>query len=95
MIFNIFAQLDNASDAETLLPLLLSPEEMTAINSRVLVYKALMDGQLSQREIAKIHNVSIATITRGSNNLKAMSAAQREFLQQVLQHDSQEQLTEK
>jgi len=91
MIFNIFAQLDNTNDAETLLPLLLSPEEMVAINSRVVVYKALMDGQLSQREIAKTHNVSIATITRGSNNLKSMSPIQRQFLQQSLQ----EALTEK
>jgi len=91
MIFNIFAQLDNTNDAETLLPLLLSPEEMVAINSRVVVYKALMDGQLSQREIAKTYNVSIATITRGSNNLKSMSPIQRQLLQQALQ----EVLTEK
>lgn len=95
MIFNIFAQLDNVSDAETLLPLLLSPEEMTAINSRVIVYKALMEGQLSQREIAKTYNVSIATITRGSNNLKAMSPAQRQLLQQVIQHNFKQEFTEK
>lgn len=95
MIFNIFAQLDNVSDAETLLPLLLSPEEMTAINSRVIVYKALMEGQLSQREIAKTYNVSIATITRGSNNLKAMSPAQRQLLQQAIQHNFKQEFTEK
>lgn len=84
MIFNIFANLESKADVETLLPLLFSVEEMSAVNSRALIYKELLLGNLSQREIAKVHNISIATITRGSNNLKQMNESERKFLQKLL-----------
>ncbi|MAZ40348.1 MAG: trp operon repressor [Legionellales bacterium] len=56
----------------TLLIALLTPEEYENIAKRMLILEALMKKELSQREIAKQYNVSIAKITRGSNELKRM-----------------------
>ena len=49
----------------TLLIALLTPEEYENIAKRMLILEALMKKELSQREIAKQYNVSIAKITRG------------------------------
>jgi TrpR family transcriptional regulator, trp operon repressor len=45
-------------------------EEKNTLSSRYLIIKELLEGKLTQREIAKVHSVSIAQITRGSNALK-------------------------
>jgi len=84
MINELLGATSNEKDVARILPLLLSAEELNAINSRTLVYKELLLGDKSQREIAKIHNISIATITRGSNNLKSMSHAEKKLLQTLL-----------
>lgn len=84
MIDELLSKTTNKEQISLILPLLLSSEELSAINARVLVYKELLSGEKSQRDIAKIHNVSIATITRGSNNLKSMSYAEKELLQTLL-----------
>ncbi|QUM75367.1 trp operon repressor [Moritella sp. 24] len=84
MINELFCDISNKEDVSLILPLLLSAEELNAIRSRALVYKELLLGDKSQREIAKIHNISIATITRGSNNLKSMSSTEKELLQTLL-----------
>lgn len=84
MINELFCKVTDKEDVSLVLPLLLSAEELNAISSRALVYKELLLGEKSQREIAKVHNISIATITRGSNNLKSMSDAEKELLQTLL-----------
>ncbi|CAM3046760.1 trp operon repressor [Moritella viscosa] len=84
MINELLLDISSKDDISLVLPLLLSSEELNAINARVLVYKELLLGERSQREIAKIHNISIATITRGSNNLKSMSNIEKELLQTLL-----------
>ncbi|MFT5880673.1 MAG: TrpR family trp operon transcriptional repressor [Moritella sp.] len=84
MISELLGKIANTDDFSLLLPLLLSADELNAINGRTLVYKELLSGEKSQREIAKEHKISIATITRGSNNLKAMSVAEKTLLQTLL-----------
>ncbi|QUM86495.1 MULTISPECIES: Trp family transcriptional regulator [unclassified Moritella] len=84
MINELLLDISNKGDISLVLPLLFSPEELNAVNARALVYKELLLGERSQREIAKIHNISIATITRGSNNLKSMSSIEKELLQTLL-----------
>jgi len=84
LINELFQHVSSEEDISLILPLLLSVEELNAINARALVYKELLLAEKSQREIAKIHNISIATITRGSNNLKAMSAKEKQLLQTLL-----------
>jgi len=84
MINALLGGISNQEDFALVLPLLLSPEELNAINARTLVYKELLLAEKSQREIAKIHNISIATITRGSNNLKSMSDKEKQLLHSLL-----------
>ncbi|WP_019615404.1 trp operon repressor [Psychromonas ossibalaenae] len=84
MIAKLLSETVGSEDLTLLIPLLLSPEELNAVNGRILVYKELLLGEKPQREIAKEYKISIATITRGSNNLKSMSSAERKLLQKLL-----------
>lgn len=70
----------SAGDLEKLLMILLAPEERDSIGIRLSILKALLDGKQSQREVAAGLGVSIATITRGSNNLKSLEEADKQFL---------------
>lgn len=60
---------------DALFDLVLTPEEKSDIATRCLIIKELLTQEASQRDIAKNLNVSIAKITRGSNELKRMKAA--------------------
>lgn len=55
-------------------------EEKDTFAARFLVIKALLEGSLSQREIASRLKVSIAQITRGSNALKIISPELRKIV---------------
>ncbi|MBY5993459.1 trp operon repressor [Ferrimonas balearica] len=81
------------SEPETaaLLGLLLSHDEREAIGGRLAVFRALLAGELSQRQIAATLGVSIATITRASNNLKSMAEAERDALRRLILSPQQEQ----
>ncbi|MDF0533714.1 trp operon repressor [Shewanella yunxiaonensis] len=59
---------------DCLFELLLTEEERQAFAGRLKVFQLLLEGQLSQRQIAAEYGISIATITRCSNYLKNMSA---------------------
>ncbi len=56
-----------------LFELLLTPEEKTGMKTRCLIIKELIHKQKNQRQISADLNVSIAKITRGSNELKKRS----------------------
>lgn len=64
--------------------LFLTFEERETMGSRFLIIKALLEGQLTQREIAETYKVSIAQITRGSNALKIMDPEFKKFLEKKL-----------
>ncbi|SDI99029.1 Trp operon repressor [Ferrimonas sediminum] len=64
--------------------LLLTLDEREAIGARLAVFRALLAGKLTQRQIAATLNVSIATITRCSNTLKNLSDAERDRLQSLI-----------
>lgn len=63
-------QADSDKTLDALLDLVLTSEERKDIATRCLIIRDLLAHEESQREIAKNHNVSIAKITRGSNELK-------------------------
>ncbi|MCZ4336240.1 trp operon repressor [Shewanella colwelliana] len=67
-----------------LFELLLTEEERSAIAGRLTVFKALLEGNMSQRQIAAEYEISIATITRCSNYLKHMTAGQREAIKALI-----------
>ena len=64
--------------------LFLTFEERETMGSRYLIIKALLEGQLTQREIAETYKVSIAQITRGSNALKIIDPEFKKFLETKL-----------
>ena len=55
-----------------LFDLLLTPEEKESLALRCLIIEELLKQKKTQRDIAKDLQVSIAKITRGSNELKRM-----------------------
>lgn len=77
----------NAKDEKTLLELFdlfLTPEEKESLETRFLIVKALLEEKKVQRDISEELNVSIAKITRGSNELKRISEHLREYLKVML-----------
>ena len=85
MFIDLIQGATNRDDLQRLFKLMLTREEHSAINGRVAIAKALIEGKESQREIATRLGVSIATVTRGSNNLKSMNDGERDFLMQAIQ----------
>lgn len=83
-----FLELCTATQDEKVLSelfeLLFTPEEKSDLETRCLIVKALLDQKKTQREISKDLNVSIAKITRGSNELKRISAKLTEYLRKTL-----------
>jgi len=65
----IVAGLNNAKGVEALLAALLTPSEQEELARRWQIVKRLMNG-LSQREVRDELSVSIATVTRGSRELR-------------------------
>jgi len=81
------ALMDKAPDKEmqkALYDFFLTAEEISDLSRRLLIIKALLAGKKSQREIAKELNVSIAKITRGSNELKRTNKKLIDFLIKVI-----------
>jgi TrpR family trp operon transcriptional repressor len=74
----------NEDDLSMLFHLLLTEEERSAVSGRLQVFQTLLAGELSQRQIATEHQVSIATITRCSNYLKNMPVNQRNLVKKLI-----------
>lgn len=69
---------------DTIFDLLLTPEERESIATRILIVKSLINQKKPQREIAQDLKVSIAKITRGSNELKRINAKFKKYLEEKL-----------
>lgn len=67
-----------------LLSMLLTADERTALGLRVQIVKELLGSQTPQREIQQKLNTSAATITRGSNMLKTVEPAIRDWVSDKL-----------
>ncbi|WP_420420794.1 trp operon repressor [Simkania sp.] len=62
----------------------LTPEERADLSKRILIVQELLKGEKTQREMAKDLEVSIAKITRGSNELKGIDEKLKQFLKRSL-----------
>ncbi|MGC9422350.1 MULTISPECIES: trp operon repressor [Vibrio] len=69
---------------EMLLTMLMTPDEREALVARVNILCELLKGELSQRQISQLLGVGVATITRGSNELKSRTEQERDSLAQLL-----------
>lgn len=69
---------------EMLLTSLLTQDEREALVARVNIFNELLKGDISQRQISQMLGVGIATITRGSNELKSHSDEEKQALFKLL-----------
>lgn len=83
-----FLDLCSNTKDETLLnglfDLFLTHEERESLETRCLIIQALLQKKHPQRQISEQLNVSIAKITRGSNELKRQSSTLRHYLEDHL-----------
>ncbi len=82
---------ENNTILTELFELLLTPEEKSSIETRCLIVQALLEQKKAQRQISSELHVSIAKITRGSNELKRISAQLKQFLQKKLLNTSRDE----
>ncbi|MCH9627107.1 MAG: Trp operon repressor [Chlamydiales bacterium] len=81
-LLDLCTSFSDSQALERFFDLFLTLEEKEMFIGRYLVIQALLEGELTQREIAKQHRVSIAQITRGSNALKVIDASLKKKLEQ-------------
>ncbi|MBA3721955.1 MAG: trp operon repressor [Parachlamydiaceae bacterium] len=81
---DLCSQIKNPKKFDKAFSLFLTFEERENMASRYLIIKALLEGKLTQREIAEKYKVSIAQITRGSNALKIIDPEFKKFLETKL-----------
>lgn len=75
---------DNDKILAEIFELMFTPEEKQDFSMRYLIIKELLQGDKTQREISSHLNVSIAKITRGSNEIKRMKVPLIQYLKNTL-----------
>ena len=81
IFLTLCSKLKSEKDLENLFDLFLTLEEKELLASRYVIIKALLEGKMTQREIAESCQVSISQITRGSNALKVIDPKLKKFLE--------------
>ena len=71
----------SVKELSDLFRLFMTHTEREEMASRFLIIRELLKGEKTQREIARDLDVSIAYITRGSNELKIIGPDLRKFLE--------------
>ncbi|WP_215404485.1 trp operon repressor [Vibrio gigantis] len=69
---------------DLLLTMMMTPDERDALVARINIFCELMKGDMSQRQVSQMLGVGVATITRGSNELKAKSEQEKAVIADLL-----------
>jgi TrpR family trp operon transcriptional repressor len=80
LFLTLCMKMNSKQDFDRLFRVLLTSEEHVDLAGRALIVKELLRGELSQRAMSEQLNVSIAKITRGSNELKRADTPLKVFL---------------
>jgi TrpR family trp operon transcriptional repressor len=72
--------LNELDEPQDFFDLYFTPKEREDLASRYLIVRELLKNQLNQRDMAEELDVSIAKITRGSNELKSCSPTLLTFI---------------
>ncbi|WKY92670.1 trp operon repressor [Vibrio metoecus] len=83
-VLDLVKQAVQQDQHEMLLTMLMTPDERDALIARVNIVHELLSGEMSQRQISQMLGVGIATITRGSNELKSRSDEEKAALIELL-----------
>ncbi len=84
-LMNIVRKAVETDQHDMLLTMMLTPDEREALIARANIFNELLKGDISQRHISQMLGVGIATVTRGSNELKNHSDEQKAALFALLQ----------
>lgn len=80
---NLCVKIQHSDELKQVFDLFFTIEEKETFAARFLIIKSLVEGKLTQREIAAQSKVSIAQITRGSNALKIISPELKKALKDL------------
>ncbi|MGR5464351.1 trp operon repressor [Photobacterium damselae] len=90
-VIDLLRQAATEQKEDALLQLLLTPDERDALLARVNIVHELLNGQRSQRKISELLGVGVATITRGSNELKHQDEATKVWIGEQLKQMADKQ----
>lgn len=85
-LIGLFCKMQDPVEMEKLLLLFLTINEREYLVDRFRIIRALLQGTLTQREIAEQCHVSIAKITAGSNELKRTPVELKEMIKKSIQN---------
>ena len=81
-LINLILQIKNSAEADLLFSALLTPAEYDDLSQRWQIVKKLIEGK-SQRAICENQGVAIATVTRGSRELKYGTGILQKFYERL------------
>lgn len=84
-VLTLFGHSCQQEQLDFLLSMLLTYDEREALLARMNILYELIKGEHSQRQISQMLGVGVATITRGSSELKKLQPEQKQQLQAMLQ----------
>ncbi len=85
---DVLALLDTANKQQQLNPLLdilMTPDEKDVLQTRINIIYELLKGERNQRQISQLLGVGIATVTRGSTEVKKMDEQEKKAFMRLIE----------